>query len=372
MPHPSARAARPRLFRWGSRRSVATAVGVTVLLLGTAACGSFADASKPLATATATSTTATTTAAPTTTPPPPPPVWPLTGVQTTALANRPALTVKIENSIDARPQTGLNAADMVWEEVVEGGITRFVVVYNSNIPPVIGPVRSVRPMDPAIAVPLHGVLAFSGGAAWILSLVRQSGVQMLSQDAGNAGFYRSSARSAPHNVYATPQTLIDQADATHNAAPPPQFAFATTGQQPSAAAAGTPATTVRMTLSGLSHPLWTWDPASNAWLRSENTTPSVGSDGARLAATNVVVVRVDVVLTQGVDPAGNRVPETSLVGSGDALVASAGHTITATWSKAAQDQPLALTGADGQPIRLAPGNTWVELVPKTTGPLTVG
>src|SRR4051812_22578053 len=174
---------------------------------------------KPKAAPRATGTTTASTPAPTTTPPPPPApvVWPLTGVPTTALVNRPALAVKIENSIDARPQTGLNAADMVWEEVVEGGITRYVAVFNSTIPPEIGPVRSVRPMDPAIAVPLHGVLAFSGGAGWILNLVKQSGAQTLSQDAGNAGFYRSRARSAPHNVYATPQTLINQADAAHSA-----------------------------------------------------------------------------------------------------------------------------------------------------------
>lgn len=362
MPQP-ARAARraPRL------RSVGI---LTAVLLAATGCSSFADG-KPEASATHTTATRTT-AAPTTTPPPPPPVWPLTGVPTTALVNRPALAVKIENSIDARPQTGLNAADMVWEEVVEGGITRFVAVYNSTVPTEIGPVRSVRPMDPAIALPLHGVLAFSGGAAWILQIVKRSGVQTLSEDAGNAGFYRSRARSAPHNVYATPQKLMDQADAAHNAAPPAQFGFAPTGQQPTAVTAGTPATTLKMTLSGASHPVWTWNPAGNGWLRSENTTPSVGADGARLTATNVVVVRVDVVLTQGVDPAGNRVPETVLVGSGDALVASAGHTIAATWSKAAADQPLALRGADGSPVLLAPGTTWVELVPRTTGPITVG
>ena len=78
-------------------------------------------------------------------------------------ARRPALAVKIENSVDARPQSGLNAADVVWEEVVEGGITRFVAVYHSTLPPEIGPIRSVRPMDAAIAGPLHGLFAFSGG-----------------------------------------------------------------------------------------------------------------------------------------------------------------------------------------------------------------
>ena len=341
--------------------------GLAVVLVTVTGCNSFASI-KPEASA-----TRTTTAAPTTTPPPPPPVWPLTGVPTTALVNRPALAVKIENSIDARPQTGLNDADMVWEEVVEGGITRFVAVYNSTIPTEIGPVRSVRPMDPSIAVPLHGVLAFSGGATWILNIVKQSGVQMLSQDAGNDGFYRTRTRSAPHNVYATPQTLLSQADPARAVSPPPaQFQFAPTGGQPTVATAGTPATSLKMTISAVSHPTWTWSAADGKWLRSENTTPSVNSDGARLAATNVVVVRVDVVLLNAFDPAGNRVPETQLVGTGAALVASGGKTMTATWTKTAVDKPLVLTDASGNPVDLAPGNTWVELVPKTTGPLTVG
>lgn len=351
------------------RRVLGVTAGLAALLLVTTGCNSSSDLHAQVA---ATTKTTSTSAAPTTTPPPPPVVWPLTGVPTTALVSRPALAVKIENSIDARPQTGLNSADMVWEEVVEGGITRFVAVFHSTLPPEIGPVRSVRPMDPSIAVPLHGVLAFSGGAAWILDLVKKSGAQSLSQDAGNAGFYRSKARNAPHNVYATPQTLLAQADAAHSAPPPAQFDFPLPGGQPTVATAGTPATSLKMTISGVSHPQWTWSAPDGKWLRSENTTPSVGADGARLAATNVVVVRVDVVLTNGYDPAGNRVPETQLVGKGDALVASGGRTIAATWTKTAQDQRLVLIGPDGNPIVLAPGNTWIELVPKTTGPITVG
>ena len=127
--------------------------------LALAACGS--DAPTPTA-----ASTSKTTPAPSSTPPPPPPppvYWPLTGIESGTVPARPALAVKIENSVDARPQTGLNAADMVWEEVVEGGITRYVAVYHSTLPAQIGPIRSVRPMDPAIAAPLHGLFAFSGG-----------------------------------------------------------------------------------------------------------------------------------------------------------------------------------------------------------------
>lgn len=306
-------------------------------------------------------------------PPPPPPVyWPLTGIESGPVAAHPALAVKIENSVQARPQTGLNAADMVWEEVVEGGITRFVAVYHSTVPTQIGPIRSVRPMDPAIAAPLRGLLAFSGGQRPFVDAVAAAGLQVISHDGGADGFYRLDTRSAPHNVYADATTFLAQADAEHQAAPAPQFVVATPDRRPTAPAAGTPAAILRLKLSGMSRPSWTWDAAAGAWHRAEGTTPATEADGTPLRATNVVVLRVQVVNTAFSDPAGNPVPETQMVGSGEALVATGGATVAATWSKASVDAPVVLTDAAGQPVLLAPGNTWVELVPTRTGSVAVG
>jgi hypothetical protein len=294
--------------------------------------------------------------------------WPLTGLESGQVAPHPALAVKIENSITARPQTGLNAADMVWEEVVEGGITRFVAVYHSTLPREIGPVRSVRPMDPAIAAPLRGLLAFSGGQGPFVEAVSEAGLQAVSNDAGAAGFYRVKTRSAPHNVYADPATFLAQADAAHQAAPAPQFEFATQGQQPAAVASGTPAAVLELKLSGVSHPHWTWSQPDGAWLRSEGSTPAVGADGAPLRATNVVVLRVAIDNSTGfTDPIGNPVPETQMVGSGEALVATGGQTVAATWTKTSVTAPLVLTGGVGSTVTLAPGNTWIELVPTGSG-----
>jgi hypothetical protein len=316
-------------------------------------------------------TTSTSSAAPP--PPPPPPVlWPLTGLESGTVLAHPALAVKIENSVDARPQTGLNSADIVWEEVVEGGITRFVAVYHSSLPAEIGPVRSVRPMDPSIAAPLHGLFAFSGGQAGYVAAVADSGLQVLSFDAGNDGFYRIDSRDAPHNVYAAPLTLVGQADAEHQAAPLAQFEIAATPDQATTVAAGTPATTLGLTLSGVSHPQWTWSLLDGRWLRAEGTTPSAEADGTPLRATNVVVVRVDVVATGGTDPAGNPIPETVLEGRGEALVATGGRTMPVTWVKNGVADHLVLLDAAGNPVRLAPGNTWVELVPNGGGAVTVG
>jgi len=314
------------------------------------------------------------TPAPTSTPPPPPPpvYWPLTGLESGTVPAHPALAVKIENSLDARPQTGLGAADIVWEQVVEGGISRYVAVYHSTLPAEVGPIRSVRPMDPAITAPLHGLFAASGGQAGYVSAVADAGLQVLTLDGGDDGFYRVDTRYAPHNVYAAPQTFLAQADAAHLADPAAQFQMAVAAEQATAVASGTPASVLQLTLSGVSRPQWSWSAAESRWLRAEGTAPALEADGAQLGASNVVVLRVDVVATGGVDPAGNAIPETVLVGQGDAVIASGGKTIAATWVKASETDPMVLLGPDGNQLWLAPGRTWVELVPNRGGAVALG
>ena len=301
-----------------------------------------------------------------------PPTWPLTGVVAADVVNRPALAVKIENPPEVRPQTGLDQADVVWEQVVEGGITRFVAVYHSSIPGEVGPIRSVRPMDPAIAAPLHGIMAFSGGQPAFVRALSDAGLQVVSHDAGDAGFYRTRVRAAPHNVFGTPQTFLGQADADHQASPAEQFQVARRPELATAALAGTPAGAVQLTLSSASRPSWTWDAAGGVWLRAESGVPATAASGARLSAANVVVLRVDLVDSGTRDPSGSVVPETRLSGSGEALVASGGRAVNATWTKDAVANPLTLTGADGRPVQLAPGRTWVELVPNGSGSVALG
>lgn len=302
-----------------------------------------------------------------------PPVWPLTGVVAgDGVAARAALAVKIENSAEARPQTGLEQADMVWEEVVEGGITRFAAVFQSQVPAEVGPIRSVRPMDAAIVAPMKGIVAFSGGVPEYRNRIAAAGAQILFMDAGDDGFYRKSGvGAAPHNVYGTPQAWWDAADEGHRGAPAQQLTFARTAQQATAAVSGAPAAVLSLSLSGYSHPSWTWDGGSGTWLRSERSGAAVSRAGVRLAAANVVVLRVKLVQTNGRDPAGNPVPETVLEGSGAAVIASGGRTVDATWTKGGVTDPVVLTTADGATVSLAPGTTWVELVP-TDGSVTAG
>lgn len=291
--------------------------------------------------------------------------WPLTGVRVEKVADRPAMSVKIENSPQSRPQTGLEQADVVWEQMVEGGVTRFNAVFHSKVPGTLGPIRSLRPMDAAISAPFGGLFVFSGGQGRFVDQVAATGLRMLSMDAGAAGFYRTRDRYAPHNVYGDTDVFLEAAG--DRGPPPAQFRFARVAAQVSATA-GRAAKRIGIAFPA-SEPSWTW--AGEAWARSEGSSNATTTDGGRIEATNVVVLRVQVRDTGTRDPGGNPVPETVLTGSGDAVVCSAGHSMSATWKKAKVDSVLELVDGDGEPVLLAPGNTWVEMVPASGSSVSI-
>lgn len=352
---------RPALIRRRRAARSGTVATVALALLALAGCASETPEAPPPITVTP--SVAESRQAPPT--PQVPVVWPLTGVQTDTLPDRPAVAVKIENSHLARPQTGLNDADMVWETIIDFDVSRLVAVFHSKTPSGIGPIRSVRPMDMAIVAPLHGPLVFSGGQAGILAMVPEAGIQAMNNDYAAPGMYRVQSRSAPHNVYGDVEVFVQNADAGHSSTPPEQFHFAMSAAQATAAESGTPATKISMHLSSQSNPAWTW--SDTGWQRWEGSTQAVVASGDRIQATNVVLVVANHP-DSGFNAQNNApVPTYDLAGEGEALVATGGKTIAATWHKSAADQPMTLTTADGQDLLLAPGNTWVELVPKGTG-----
>lgn len=302
-------------------------------------------------------------------------VWPLTGVPTDEVAHRPAVSVKIENSTAARPQVGLVEADIVWEEVVEGGITRFVATYHSDIPDVVEPVRSVRPMDPAIVAPLDGVLAFSGGQRPFVDAVEQHGTQTISMDDGDPGFTRDPARPAPHDVIGSMWTFLAQADDERTSPPPAQFRYARAVGEGTAPRTGDATLGVDVRLSSLQRATWTWDQRDLRYLRSEGTgsvAPSVAADGTRHSARNVLVLSTEVDDSDLVDSTGDPIPEHRLAGSGGiGTLLSTGHSTTVRWSKADHGSPLVITSPDGTQAELDPGTTWIELVPARSGSWTI-
>jgi len=147
---------------------------------------------------------------------------PLTGLPVAdgAAGSRPSVAVKIDNAPEARPQSGLDVADVVYEEVVEGGVTRFIAVFHSTAPGLAGPVRSVRPMDPDILAAYRGLVAYSGGIPAFVSLLRKAPVQDVNVDVATDAYSWDKKRSAPHNEYVSPEKLWPKAKG--DTANPPQ------------------------------------------------------------------------------------------------------------------------------------------------------
>ncbi|ACZ29491.1 conserved hypothetical protein [Xylanimonas cellulosilytica DSM 15894] len=342
-----------------TRRTLATVAGALTALLAVTACSA---QEPPAVTVTATPESTATRGTPPE-PAPEPSVWPLTGVPADEVAQRPALAVKIENSREARPQTGLEYADIVWEEVVEGGITRFVAIYHSQLPETVSPVRSARPMDPAIVAPLGGILAYSGAQPQFIDAINAAGIQSVIMDAGHPGFARDRSRRAPHNVVGTLQTFLDQAAADRAVPPPAQFVYAEDPGQGTATVSGTAAGQVAVTMSRGQRSVWDWNAERGVYELSNGATPSVSTSGARHSANNVLLIGAQMHNTPWLDPAGTPVPETVLVGSGEGLLASGGKSVPVTWSKESTAALLVITDADGAEVQLEPGTTWVHAVP---------
>jgi hypothetical protein len=328
------------------------------------AAAAFSGCDKSKAAALPTVTTASTEPATTTTLAPV--IAPLTGLtdSSRAAGSRAALVVKVENSPDARPQAGLDLADVVYEEVVEGGITRFLAVFQSGITgdDAIGPVRSVRPMDPGIVTPLHPLFAYAGGTKPFIARLHSAPVQDVGWDAVTDAYYKAKGRAAPHNLFTHASDLWKAAKSSFKTPPNPLFTFLAAG----APFGGTPATAVTIPFSAGSTASYAWDPAASAWKRSQNGTAHTVMSGAQIAPANVVVLVVREQVLTNTDAAGNRVPEAITTGTGDAWVLSQGQVVKGRWSRASTTGVAQLTNAAGAPIALTPGKTWVHFAPTGT------
>ena len=287
---------------------------------------------------------------------------PLTGVKyvqgsNPALAG-PSVACKVDNLDVARPQVNLNQTDIVFDEMVEGGLTRFVAVFHSHMPDKAGPVRSIRPMDPDIISPLGGIVCYSGGQLKFVKLMQATSVFNANEteEVGKGTFTRVHDRQAPHNVIVN----IGKLQAAHpDLAPPaPMFQFAADAASATAAKSGAGLESLKVYFPSA---LAQWTPSTDRtqwWRTQDGKTDTDAATGQQLHATNVVVLSVSI------DRQYGYVPKTVMVSSGKAWVLTGGKYIEANWSKASQTAPIVLTDASGAQVLLAPGNTWVELMPK--------
>lgn len=285
-----------------------------------------------------------------------PPTAPLTGLPDPngEARGRPALEVKVDNTEDtpSRPQAGIDAADVVYEEVVEGEITRFLAIFNSTLPDSVGPIRSVRATDPNIVWPLGGVFAYSGGAAPNVDLIRQAPVNAVDETGAGDAMFRERGRAAPYNLFGRPAELV--AKGGQPVPPPALFEYLKQNE----ASPGDPATAVHIGFAPGYDPTYTYDAASRTWKRSYGATPFTAASGQQVAPTNVVVQ-----FTNYEGGVGNPTAEGVTVGEGDVWVFTDGKVVRGRWTRPAKEQPAKYVDAAGKPIKLLPGTTWVHLAP---------
>lgn len=289
-----------------------------------------------------------------------PEIEPLTGLEApigeSVDRDHAVLVVKMDNTYSSSPQAGLSKADLVVEELVEGGLTRLAAFYYSQTPAVVGPVRSMRASDIGIVSPVDATVVTSGAAAVTIGRIQAAKIRFYGE--GSRGVYRETSRAAPYNVFTNLATIARQAK--NPAGRPADYLPWGTEADFSG---------VRRARSfevsfGFGH--------TSQWRYVNGTYVNVNSYAAPddvFPADSVLVLRVEVGDAGYRDPAGNPVPETKLEGSGPAMVFHGGKMLRATWHKKSLDGTLTLSTADG-PLLLPAGHVWVELVPQATGGVT--
>ena len=303
------------------------------------------------------------------------PTWPLTGLPSADATSRgahPAVVVKMDNSPDARPQTGIERADVVYELLVEG-ITRFALVCHSELPEPVGPVRSARSSDIDLVSDLSTPLyAWSGGNPGVEREVAAAARKGLLIDASYSAafdaYFRASDRVAPHNLYVNLPKLLELKAPEGQGAPKPLFAY----RREAAAVPGVAALGLSVDFGMGTVIDYLWDAERGGWRRfqvdgSHGRPNSATMDraGGQVAPANVVIMFTD----YGQSPSDSRSPMALTVGSGRAIVYTAGQAIEGTWSRPDALAPAVLRDPTGAVIELTPGRTWVEL-PRTGATVT--
>jgi hypothetical protein len=284
---------------------------------------------------------------------PPPPVQPLTGVALTdpSLLSKPALVVKVSNDPGARPQTGLNDPDIIFE-AWGAGPTRFATVWHSRDLDFVGPIRSCREQDINLVGEFNrAVFACSGGNGGNLALLRDSDLLLVTEGQG-PGWELDPKRGRPHKTHADTAQLRSNAGPDRTA-PSQQFRYRAAGQ---AASAGDPTSGFDLQIQQV-FAQWRYDPATGTYLRSQEGKPHLLADGAQVSTENVVVVWLDY------DPSrtDRRSPDGITTGTNPTAVFTGGRIVLGTWTRATRLDPFAFADPSGAPILLTPGRTFIEL-----------
>ncbi len=280
---------------------------------------------------------------------------PLTGLAQEQPPNNPAFLVKIENTAAGQPQYGLHQADLVIEELVEGGITRLAAIYYSKLPTKVGHVRSTRTTDIGLAKPVGATIVASGGADKTLADIKAAGTKIFTYDAGSPGYSKDPSKSAPYHVLWDLRKLNETADrgpVPNN----PYFAF---GQGPASADVTKKTTSASVNFSPATTTDWQY--SGGKWSLTKSRTAS----GQEYKADTLVVIFARVADAGYNDASGDPVPETVLEGTGRAVIFSGGSAVEATWRKKALNSTMTFTAkASGKPVTIKPGHVFLEAAPR--------
>lgn len=297
-------------------------------------------------------------------PKPEPPKYysPLTGslVETEADTTQPVTAIMIENSTSARPQSGLKNSGVVFEAIAEGGITRFMVLYQEQKPQLIGPVRSVRLYYVDWLAAFNASIAHVGGSAAALQEVRNGSYRDIDQFFNGAYYWRATDRYAPHNVY----TSFEKLDALNAKKGYTSSTFTGFSHTDSKAAVTPTATQIDVTISSpVFNSHYDYNAKTNTYDRSQGDAPHLDREEGQISPRVVVILEVQesTVFEDGYRESINA------IGSGKAYIFQDGTVTQATWSKPSKTSQITFTNADGQNVPLARGQTWITAVPVNKG-----
>jgi hypothetical protein len=281
-------------------------------------------------------------------------VWPLTGLPAPEeTPDHPVMVVKIDNSPASEPQIGLGKADMVVEELVEGGITRLAAMFYSKLPTKAGPVRSARASDIGVVTPTHAVLIASGMAPPTVARLNAAKVRYYTM--GSPGVVR--APDGQHDFLHSVFVDLPKLARSLKKQPVVPASYLPWGQE-SDFAGGQPAAGMSVQFSGSSTTSFRY----NAQAKKYVNTDSYAGAGDQFKPDSVLVLRVREGDAGYRDPAGNPVPETLFFGQGQLMLFHGGQVTRGTWSKEKRDSPLVLSTAAG-PMKVPAGHVWIELLP---------
>ncbi len=298
------------------------------------------------------------------TPKPTPVIYysPLTGEQVPDDAStKMAVTgIMIENSPDARPQSGIKDAGVVFEAIAEGGITRFLALYQQEKPQLIGPVRSVRLYYVDWVAPFQASIAHIGGSKFALNEVRNGSYRDIDQFFNAGSYWRATDRYAPHNVY----TSFERLDALNAKKGYSTSTFTAWPRQDGTPAKTPNATNINVTISGpLYNSHYDYDAATNTYKRSEGGAPHNDREAGQISPSTVIVMNT---IETKIFEDGYR-EQITTTGSGQARIFQNGTVTDATWSKADRGSQIKFTGPDGKEVALNRGQTWITAVPANQG-----